>query len=742
MATLLEMVDSLIGDVLAGNIYTNVDGFSNSPRAPLSNPTGVTHPHKNSNVIPPPQHSPPTPQRQELYPNTANIPPAIQDLVAFHEARENDFVKSGTKSNIKTPIFEKGEALQNRQDIYLDRQDQIQSNIAGSGISNPTEGDLRTFQKQAPPIPADTVGARDLPQANIQQNIYDDTRKFASLSQSPTPPNLKYLDISAVSNWLRNISHEVGLTDIFRTVPGVPSFDAPSQGSAQRRAKGSSFLGFQFLLTALNPGDLENGGPLNQVWNPLSLGAAVPLLGATALTNITAGAVISNYKLNSQAAAATGVERLLLMRKGVYVPNSPAHKLSKLQVPFPAPGFTGDTTAVGEGDTLDKQARSVPNLSLSTIEGQVDGDGLIPADFVRLQGIHTNIYGPGQRYSDSPVLSLDKIKDRVKVIDEAAQSGVPLPGLQEIKPSSLKTLEMFQPAKFPGGFASTFGRNLASPSNATTWIAKPSFAQDRGFKNASLVDSPGIGNVGVVEASFQNDRNEEDSLTQGLPIDDADIYMPFMFEDLREPNEQKRFLYFRAFLKEDISETFTPEWNVERYYGRVDATPVYRGTNRSVSLSFDVAAFQPKDLEIIYRKLYKLQSLVYPSYDKRGFMQSGPMIRMRVGDLFAAEGRRGLPGYIDSMDWSFPDGLWEIEESFKVPRLVTVNLVFNVIHDGNPGIYPHENYEIDVNGEVIGAPSGERTFGSGKFTTQAGGDTKVQVSIGDIRKIFSTVKNR
>jgi len=111
------------------------------------------------------------------------------------------------------------------------------------------------------------------------------------------------------------------------------------------------------------------------------------------------------------------------------------------------------------------------------------------------------------------------------------------------------------------------------------------------------------------------------------------------------------------------------------------------GTMRTINLSFDVVAFSPKDLPIMYRKLRKLQSMVYPMYDDKGFLKSGPIIRMRIGDLIAAEDNRGLPGYLTSLDFNYDISIWNIKTDVKVPRNITVSLAFTALHDGNPGIY-------------------------------------------------------
>jgi hypothetical protein len=221
-------------------------------------------------------------------------------------------------------------------------------------------------------------------------------------------------------------------------------------------------------------------------------------------------------------------------------------------------------------------------------------------------------------------------------------------------------------------------------------------------------------------------------------IDDNQIYMPFMFEDLRMKPSQ--YLYFRAFLKPGLSEMFAPEWQTERYYGRVDQVPIYMGTTRTVNVAFDVVAWSPADLIVIWKKLKKLQSMVYPMYDVKGFMSAGPIIRMRIGDLIATTNGRGLPGYITSMDWSYDDGIWNITKDEKVPRKVSVSLGYTILHEGNVGVYPYtKNTVMDKDDDLTATSTSkiENVFGAAKISRNTSNDgTTTEVSQENVRKIF------
>lgn len=119
-------------------------------------------------------------------------------------------------------------------------------------------------------------------------------------------------------------------------------------------------------------------------------------------------------------------------------------------------------------------------------------------------------------------------------------------------------------------------------------------------------------------------------------------YMPFYFHDLRT-NE---IIAFHAFL-ENVSDNFNPEWN--EVDGRVEKVPVYKGTNRTISLGFKVLATSEEDFDEMWFKINKLITLVYPQWTKGREVKFGntkftqpfsqlvsasPIIRLRLGDLF------------------------------------------------------------------------------------------------------------
>jgi len=121
-------------------------------------------------------------------------------------------------------------------------------------------------------------------------------------------------------------------------------------------------------------------------------------------------------------------------------------------------------------------------------------------------------------------------------------------------------------------------------------------------------------------------------------------YVPFYFHDLRT-NE---IISFHAFIG-SVNESFTPTYSETTPYGRIDPIMTYGGTRREFSLSFHAVATSPEDFDLMYVKLNKLATLLYPQWtrgrtvvdaEQRQFTQpfsqvpgASPMCRIRLGNL-------------------------------------------------------------------------------------------------------------
>ena len=124
-------------------------------------------------------------------------------------------------------------------------------------------------------------------------------------------------------------------------------------------------------------------------------------------------------------------------------------------------------------------------------------------------------------------------------------------------------------------------------------------------------------------------------------------YMPFYFQDLRT-NE---IIAFHAFL-EDVSDSYSANFNATSGYGRIDEVQTYKDTKRSVGCTFHIVGMNPQDFDYMWWQINKLTTMVYPQWSKGRSLKSKfndidlnftqpfsqiptatPMIRVRIGDL-------------------------------------------------------------------------------------------------------------
>jgi len=268
-----------------------------------------------------------------------------------------------------------------------------------------------------------------------------------------------------------------------------------------------------------------------------------------------------------------------------------------------------------------------------------------------------------------------------------------------------KQLQIQKLYKEARGGDTSKGGTVGTPTSRMTMVGdmarmKPRSTLTRVFENISNVLSPkpsvGADDDKLIDSAFTNGvipmrlkgENAFGFITfqqgkQQTSIDDTEAYVPLSFTDLRPVGTTFRTVFFRPLITE-FSENFTPEWNKAQYFGRVDPVATYQSTGRSIRLGFKLVAFGPEDIRTIYQKLHWLASMVYPEYDGNLSYRSGPVVRLRIGDIINADGpekSRGLPGIIDSLDFDYGDTLWELEKGNKIPRNIDVALSFTVLHD-------------------------------------------------------------
>ena len=98
--------------------------------------------------------------------------------------------------------------------------------------------------------------------------------------------------------------------------------------------------------------------------------------------------------------------------------------------------------------------------------------------------------------------------------------------------------------------------------------------------------------------------------------------------DNNNPN-LKTYIHFRAFI-DSMSDSYTSDWEVQKFMGRGENFYKYSGFDRSISLSWTVAARSKQELIPMYQKLNYLASVCAPDYSNNGYMR-GNLISLTLG---------------------------------------------------------------------------------------------------------------
>ena len=91
----------------------------------------------------------------------------------------------------------------------------------------------------------------------------------------------------------------------------------------------------------------------------------------------------------------------------------------------------------------------------------------------------------------------------------------------------------------------------------------------------------------------------------------------------------KTYIHFRAFI-DSMNDSFTSDWEAQKFMGRGENFYKYSGFDRSISLSWTVAAQSKQELIPMYQKLNYLASVCAPDYSSDGYMR-GNLISLTVG---------------------------------------------------------------------------------------------------------------
>ena len=215
------------------------------------------------------------------------------------------------------------------------------------------------------------------------------------------------------------------------------------------------------------------------------------------------------------------------------------------------------------------------------------------------------------------------------------------------------------------------------------------------------------------EPIYQSNRPKEKQLNDLIQFRIGSI-------DNNNPNV-KTYIHFRAYI-DSFSDKYGAKWNSTNYMGRGEDFYSYGGFNRSISLSFTVAAQSKPELMNQYRKLNFLASNLAPVYSSAGYM-GGPLVTLTMGGWLYEQ-----PGFITGLTLNVPkESPWEIGIGDKGDGDPALRELPHIVQVSGFGFTPIHNFkpQKQVNTYNPDSPGNVESYGKEHYISLAdGGDTK------------------
>jgi len=281
-------------------------------------------------------------------------------------------------------------------------------------------------------------------------------------------------------------------------------------------------------------------------------------------------------------------------------------------------------------------------------------------------------------------------------------AGTPIMALQEPKGMTIDAIKAAHPPpktiNVPFTFEADDARYLTYAQRETGFTSNgPTTTTDPSRAEPAVNDLSAFSrrSVGALKPYHLGDSTVK--LTQGQ-------YFPFAFSTVNKKHGaalRLQVCYLQAIIN-SLGESYTPTWNARHFFGRSEQAHTYTFTDRTIDISFTIFANEMRQLQNVYERVLWLAQQCYPDYDNMDRMSEGPLIAMRVGDLF--QYKAGMFRSL-SYDWMFGGGKWEMTSGMRMPQGVTVTMSYQVIHDAIP----------NRNTDFYGGPAGGLNSATERF---------------------------
>lgn len=214
------------------------------------------------------------------------------------------------------------------------------------------------------------------------------------------------------------------------------------------------------------------------------------------------------------------------------------------------------------------------------------------------------------------------------------------------------------------------------------WTDSDSIDSKFYYSYVSPINGKKMNRYDKINSSYPFDF-KNDTEPWNLNKDTTQDLIKFVFEAINNDDTTvSTAIFFRAFLKGNITDNNTGQWNAFNYFGRGEKFYTYQGFERTIGFSFSVPIFSRAELEPTYNRLNALVSQVYPDYSHFGLMRA-PIMRLTVGDYIYR-----MAGFLENVNLTLSgESGWEIEDGTQLPMMIEVQTSFKPIPDELPKRY-------------------------------------------------------
>ena len=353
------------------------------------------------------------------------------------------------------------------------------------------------------------------------------------------------------------------------------------------------------------------------------------------------------------------------------VVTGPADRVSQLYRPGfsrpPIPGERGRKSQIPLREMLEQNLLLPPASGSLPIDSQNDDDERVESTFNELYVRNRTAGGTiDPRYSNGLIAGTG-INDLQEPIRDLA-------GNADVRNGKVRV---------PFTFEEDDAQYLTHSQKVAGWISN----------TPNTMSNPDAMSPAVVDAS--RDIIDETAVAKGYSREASYIanarevidhsngqYFPFCFSTINKKDKRMQICTLQATLN-SLSESYTPTWQSKHFFGRSEQIHTYTFTDRTIDISFAIFADSMRQLQNVYERVLWLAQQCYPDYNNKDRIASGPLIAMRVGDLFQHKA-----GFIRSLsyDWNSlgGGGKWELTRGVRMPQACNVSMSYQVIHERVP----------------------------------------------------------